>query len=79
VTAPSRQLARKPPGLSHAEAAVLPLAGLAAWQILIDTARLAAGQRVLTHGAGGAVEALVLGAGHRAAAADRMKRLNLPQ
>ena len=25
VTAPSRQLARKPPGLSHAEAAALPL------------------------------------------------------
>jgi NADPH:quinone reductase-like Zn-dependent oxidoreductase len=52
VTAPSRQLARKPPGLSHAEAAALPLAGLAAWQSLVDTARLAAGQRVLTHGAG---------------------------
>ena len=26
VAAPSRQLARKPPGLSHAEAAALPLA-----------------------------------------------------
>src|SRR5690348_4463551 len=32
VAAPSRQLARKPPGLSHAEAAALPLAGLTAWQ-----------------------------------------------
>lgn len=55
VTAPSRQLARKPPGLSHAEAAALPLAGLTAWQSLVDTARLAAGQRVLIHGAGGGV------------------------
>lgn len=55
VTAPSRQLARKPPGLSHAEAAALPLAGLAAWQSLVDTARLAAGQRVLIHGAAGGV------------------------
>jgi NADPH:quinone reductase-like Zn-dependent oxidoreductase len=55
VTAPSRQLARKPPGLSHAEAAALPLAGLTAWQSLVDTARLAARQRVLIHGAGGGV------------------------
>ena len=55
MTAPSRQLARKPPGLSHAEAAALPLAGLTAWQSLVDTAQLAAGQRVLIHGAGGGV------------------------
>jgi NADPH:quinone reductase-like Zn-dependent oxidoreductase len=55
VAAPSRQLARKPPGLSHAEAAALPLAALTAWQSLVDTARLAAGQRVLIHGAGGGV------------------------
>jgi NADPH:quinone reductase-like Zn-dependent oxidoreductase len=55
VAAPSRQLARKPPGLSHTEAAALPLAGLTAWQALVDTARLAAGQRVLIHGAGGGV------------------------
>jgi NADPH:quinone reductase-like Zn-dependent oxidoreductase len=45
VTALSRQLARKPPGLSQAKAAGLPLAGLTAWQSLVDTARLAAGQR----------------------------------
>ena len=44
-----------PPGLSHAEAAALPLAGLTAWQSLVDTAQLAAGQRVLIHGAGGGV------------------------
>jgi len=52
VAAPSRQLARKPAGLSHAEAAALPLAGLTAWQALVDTAQVAAGQRVLIHGAG---------------------------
>ena len=55
VAAPSRQLARKPAGLSHAEAAALPLAGLTAWQALVDTAHVAAGQRVLIHGAGGGV------------------------
>ena len=32
VAAPSRQLARKPLDLSHAQAAALPLAGLTAWQ-----------------------------------------------
>lgn len=51
VAAPSRQLARKPASLSYAEAAALPLAGLTAWQALVDTARVAAGQRVLIHGA----------------------------
>jgi NADPH:quinone reductase-like Zn-dependent oxidoreductase len=35
VTAPSRQFVRKPAGLSTAEAAGLPLAGLTAWQALV--------------------------------------------
>ena len=55
VTAPSRQLARKPPSLSHEEAAGLPLAGLTAWQVLIDTAGVEPGQRVLITGAAGGV------------------------
>ncbi|WP_062992666.1 NADP-dependent oxidoreductase [Nocardia anaemiae] len=55
VVAPSRQLVRKPRGLTHAEAAALPLAGLTAWQMLVDIAELQAGQRVLIHGAGGGV------------------------
>jgi NADPH:quinone reductase-like Zn-dependent oxidoreductase len=55
VTAPSRQLARKPSGLSHAEAAGLPLAGLTAWQVLVDTACVEPGQRVLITGAAGGV------------------------
>jgi NADPH:quinone reductase-like Zn-dependent oxidoreductase len=55
VAAPSRQLARKPAGLSRVEAAALPLAGLTAWQALVDTAQVTAGQRVLIHGAGGGV------------------------
>jgi NADPH:quinone reductase-like Zn-dependent oxidoreductase len=54
VTAPSRHLARKPARLSHTEAAALPLAGLTAWQALVDTADVQPGQRVLVHaGAGG--------------------------
>jgi NADPH:quinone reductase-like Zn-dependent oxidoreductase len=55
VTAPSRQLARKPPGLSHIEAAGLPLAGLTAWQVLVDAAGVEPGQRVLITGAAGGV------------------------
>jgi NADPH:quinone reductase-like Zn-dependent oxidoreductase len=55
VTAPSRQLARKPARLSHVEAAGLPLAGLTAWQILVETADVRPGQRVLVTAAGGGV------------------------
>ena len=55
VTAPSRHLARKPARLSHVEAAGLPLAGLTAWQILVETADIRAGQRVLVTAAGGGV------------------------
>ncbi|UWZ59532.1 NADP-dependent oxidoreductase [Dactylosporangium aurantiacum] len=55
VTAPARHLARKPAGLSHVEAAGLGLAGLTAWQALVDTAEVRAGQRVLIHAAAGGV------------------------
>jgi len=55
VAAPSRQLAFKPASLDHPHAAALPLAGLTAWQGLVDAAQLRAGQRVLVHGGGGGV------------------------
>jgi NADPH:quinone reductase-like Zn-dependent oxidoreductase len=55
VTAPSRQLALKPANLTHAQAAGLPLAGLTAWQLLVDTAKVRPGQRVLIHAAAGGV------------------------
>jgi NADPH:quinone reductase-like Zn-dependent oxidoreductase len=55
VAAPSRQLARKPRGLDWAAAAALPLAGLTAWQALVDVADVQPGQRVLVHAAGGGV------------------------
>lgn len=53
VIAPSRQFVPKPEGLSHVEAAGLPLVGLTAWQGLVEVAALSAGQRVLIHAAGG--------------------------
>ncbi|WAL65401.1 NADP-dependent oxidoreductase [Amycolatopsis cynarae] len=53
VVAPARQLARKPAGISHEEAAALPLVGLTAWHALVEIAQVRPGQRVLIHGAGG--------------------------
>lgn len=55
VTAPSRQFARKPANLDHERAAAVPLAALTAWQALVDTARVTAGDRVLVHAAAGGV------------------------
>jgi NADPH:quinone reductase-like Zn-dependent oxidoreductase len=48
-------LAAKPRALSHAEAAAVPLAALSAWQGLFDHGGLTKGERVLIHGATGAV------------------------
>ena len=54
ATAPSRQFAKAPESLDPVPAAAAPLAALTAWQTLVDTAHIAAGQRVLIHaGAGG--------------------------
>ncbi|GAA3044878.1 NADP-dependent oxidoreductase [Actinokineospora globicatena] len=55
VTAPARQFARKPASLSFAEAAALPMAGLTAWQTLVDVAGVGAGTRVLVTAAAGGV------------------------
>ncbi|MDT7612573.1 MAG: hypothetical protein QOF00_20 [Pseudonocardiales bacterium] len=55
VTAPSRHFAHRPAGLSEVEAAGLPLAGLTAWQSLVDIAGIQPGQRVLIHAAAGGV------------------------
>jgi NADPH:quinone reductase-like Zn-dependent oxidoreductase len=55
VTAPSRHFAAKPQVLSHEEAGALPLAGLTAWQIVVDTIKLQEGDDLLIHGAAGGV------------------------
>lgn len=47
-------VAPKPASLTFEEAAAVPLVALAAWQILVDRARVRPGQKVLVHaGAGG--------------------------
>lgn len=55
VTAKEDEVAPKPATLSFNDAAAVPLAALTAWQALIDTARLEAGQTVLIHGGSGGV------------------------
>jgi NADPH:quinone reductase-like Zn-dependent oxidoreductase len=55
VTSPSRQLARIPDDLGDVDAGALPLAGLTAWQALVETADVRPGQRVLVLAAAGGV------------------------
>jgi NADPH:quinone reductase-like Zn-dependent oxidoreductase len=55
VVSPSRQLALVPDELDDVAAASIPLAGLTAWQSLVETARVGEGSRVLVLGAAGGV------------------------
>jgi NADPH:quinone reductase-like Zn-dependent oxidoreductase len=55
VSVPEEALAPKPPSLTFAEAAAVPLAALAALQGLRDRGSVRAGQRVLINGASGGV------------------------
>jgi len=48
-------VAPKPPTLTYLEAASVPLAGLTAWQALVDIAQVRPQQRVLIHGGAGGV------------------------
>src|SRR3954449_2959943 len=57
---PAELLAAKPRSLSRAESAAIPLPALTAWQGLFDHGRLAVGERVLIHGAAGAVGGLAV-------------------
>ena len=51
---PENALAPKPAGLSHEEAAAIPLAALTAWQSLVNRGKIQSGSKVLVHaGAGG--------------------------
>jgi NADPH:quinone reductase-like Zn-dependent oxidoreductase len=50
-----REAAAKPQSLTSVEAAAVPIVALTAWQALVDTAKLSAGQTVLIHGGSGGV------------------------
>src|SRR5207248_2812474 len=49
------EVSLKPKNISFEQAAAVPLAATTAWQALIDTAKLKAGQTVLIHGGSGGV------------------------
>jgi len=55
IAVEARNLAPKPQTADHVHAAAVPRAGLTAWQALFDHGKLAKGQTVIIHGAGGAV------------------------
>jgi NADPH:quinone reductase-like Zn-dependent oxidoreductase len=55
TTASATAIATKPPGLSHEQAAAIPVAGMTAWQALFDRGGLEAGQTALIAGAAGGV------------------------
>jgi NADPH:quinone reductase-like Zn-dependent oxidoreductase len=59
VAVEARNLAPLPGDVDFTEGASLPISGLTAWQGLIALGRLQAGQRVIAHGAGGAVGSIV--------------------
>lgn len=55
VVGPARAFAPKPAAVDHVQAAAIPLVALTAWQCLVDTAHVRAGDRVLVHAAAGGV------------------------
>jgi NADPH:quinone reductase-like Zn-dependent oxidoreductase len=55
VTVQEYEVAPKPASLSFTEAAAVPMGALTAWQALVNTAQLQAGQTILVHGGSGGV------------------------
>jgi NADPH:quinone reductase-like Zn-dependent oxidoreductase len=55
ATASASMIAKKPAGVSHEQAAAIPVAGMTAWQALFDSGGLEAGQTALVAGAAGGV------------------------
>jgi NADPH:quinone reductase-like Zn-dependent oxidoreductase len=55
VAVPADELAARPRSIDHVAAASVPLGALAAWQALVDHAKVIAGQHVLVHGGAGGV------------------------
>jgi len=85
VAVEARNLALLPDDVDFTVAASLPISGLTAWQALIVHGRLREGQRVIAHGAAGAVGSMVTQLAHELGAhvigtgraADRQQALAL--
>jgi NADPH2:quinone reductase len=54
-TVSARIVTRKPPGLSHEQAAAVPLAGGTAWEAIVRRLQVRPGETVLVHGGAGGV------------------------
>src|SRR5690242_10700466 len=84
VAIEARNLAPLPGNVEFTVGASLPISGLTAWQGLFDHGRVRAGERVLAHGAAGAVGSMVTQLAREAGAyvigtgraADRLKALD---
>jgi NADPH:quinone reductase-like Zn-dependent oxidoreductase len=64
VAVPAADLAARPASVSHVVTAALPLAGLTAWQALVDHAKVQRGQKVLVLGGAGGVGAFAVQLAH---------------
>lgn len=53
-------VAPKPKSLNHIEAAALPLAGVSAWQALVENMGLTSGQKILIHGGAGGIGSIAI-------------------
>jgi NADPH:quinone reductase-like Zn-dependent oxidoreductase len=62
------EVAPKPPSISAAQAAAVPISGLTAWQALFEHAATTEGTRVLIHGAAGGVGTFAVPLARRAGA-----------
>jgi len=60
VAVRASEVAPRPSTISHVAAATLPLAGITAWQAIVETAQVTTGQRVLIHAAAGGVGSLAV-------------------
>lgn len=60
ISVKEASVALKPANLTMEEAAAVPLVGLTAWQVLVETAKLKRGQKVLIHAGSGGVGTIAI-------------------
>lgn len=60
IVVKAKEVAFKPKSITFLESATIPLAGITAWEVLVTTANIQEGQRVLIHAASGGVGSLAV-------------------
>ena len=60
IAVKENEIAFKPKSITHEQAASIPLAGITAWEVLVNTAHIKKGQKVLIHAASGGVGTLAV-------------------